>query len=172
MRLIPIATPEQVTLVAGWLADRRNYEWLDFGAGVRSLSAASLKFMVQKDLHALRLFTCDVDDMPIGVVGLSNIDRAFKTATIWIALGEKRFSAKGYALRAGAAMLDYAFGELGLGAVNAWAVDCNHASLQLMRRLKFQPIGRQRQCHRIDEHVYDRLWFDLLASEHAANRHG
>jgi hypothetical protein len=27
-------------------------------------------------------------------------------------------------------------------------------------------MGRLRQCHYIDDRVYDRLWFDLLASEH------
>jgi len=172
MHLTPIATPEQVTLVASWLAEKRNYAWLDFGNGVQSPGAASLKFMVQKDTHALRLFTADDDGAAIGVVGLSNVDRNFRTATIWIALGDKKFSAKGYALRAGAAMLEFAFGELGLHAVNAWAVDCNHASLRLMRMLNFHPIGRQRQCHYIDGEVHDRLWFDLLASEYAGIRHG
>jgi RimJ/RimL family protein N-acetyltransferase len=33
-------------------------------------------------------------------------------------------------------------------------------------RVKFRPIGRQRQCHLIDGHLYDRLWYDLLPSEH------
>lgn len=172
MHLLPLAAPEQANLVAGWLADKRNCEWLDFGNGVQSPGAASLWIMSQKDSHALRLFTADDGEAPIGVVGLSNVDRRFGTATVWIALGERRFSARGYAHRAGMAMLDYAFGPLGLRAVNAWAVDCNHASLRLMRRLNFRPIGRQRQCHCIGGEVHDRLWFDLLAAEHAGARHG
>jgi len=128
--------------------------------------------MTQKDIHALRLFTEDGTGEPIGVVGLSNIDRRFRTATVWIMLGERRFSARGYALRAGAAILAFAFHELGLNAVNAWAVDCNHASLRLMRRLNFKPIGRQRQCHAIDGELHDRLWFDVLAAECPEPPHG
>lgn len=172
MRLLPIATPEQFNLVAGWLADKQNWAWLDFGNGVRSPTAASLKIMTRKDTHALRLFTSDGDELPIGVVGLSNVDRTFRTATVWITLGDRRFSAKGYARRAGAAILDLAFGEMGLNAVNAWAVDGNHASVRLMQALNFRPIGRQRQCHGIDGEVRDRLWFDLVAAEHPGAKHG
>jgi RimJ/RimL family protein N-acetyltransferase len=36
----------------------------------------------------------------------------------------------------------------------------------MAKRLKFRQIGRQRQSHYINGRVYDRLWFDLLASEH------
>jgi RimJ/RimL family protein N-acetyltransferase len=172
MKLLPLATTEQIDRVALWLADKRTCEWLDFGNGVQSPGAASLRIMIQRGTHALRLFTADEDDTPIGVVGLSNVDRAFRTATIWIALGERRFAAKGFAYRAGAMMLNAAFGELGLNSVNAWAVDTNHASLRIIRRLRFQLIGRQRQAHYIDGQAHDRLWFDLLAAEFRAPAHG
>jgi RimJ/RimL family protein N-acetyltransferase len=165
MRLMPIATPELANLVAAWLADKRNSRWLDFGNGVQSPSPASLRIMAQKDTHALRVFTADDGTTPIGVVGLSNVDRNFRTAMIWIALGERRFSAKGYALRAAVGMLEIGFGELGLQAVNAWAVEHNHASVRILERLSFRPIGRQRRCHWIDGRAYDRLWYDMLASE-------
>lgn len=166
MQLLPINTPELIDAAAAWLADRGNYQWLDFGNGVQNPSATSLRIMTQKNIHVLRAFTADDEHLPIGVVGLSNVDRHFKTAAIWIVLGDKRFSAKGHALRAASKMLTLAFGELGLNVVQAWAVECNHASVRIIRRLNFRPIGKQRQCHYIDGHVYDRLWFDLLASEH------
>jgi RimJ/RimL family protein N-acetyltransferase len=170
MELMPITTPELVNSVAAWLADERNSRWLDFGAGVQSPSPAALRIMAQKDAHVLRVFTDDEGGMPIGVVGLSNVDRRSRTAMIWIALGERRFSTKGYAIRASEQMLTLAFTELGLHAVNAWAVECNYASLRVIERVGFRPIGRQRQCHRIDGRAYDRLWFDLLASEHEEAR--
>ncbi len=166
MQLLPINTSERIDQVATWLADRRNYQWLDFGNGVQSPSATSLRIMTQKNIHVLRAFTEDEGNLPIGVIGLSNVDLNFKTATIWIVLGEKKFSTKGYAMRASSKMLTLAFRELGLRSVLAWTVECNHASARIIRRLNFQPIGRQRQCHTIDGRVYDRLLFDLLASEH------
>jgi RimJ/RimL family protein N-acetyltransferase len=166
MQLMPINTPELIDLVATWLAETRNFQWLDFGNGVQSPSPASLMIMAQRDTHVLRAFTADDGRSPIGVVGLSNVDRRFKTATAWIALGDKRFSTKGYVLRAGEKILTLAFTGLGLRAVNAWAVECNHASVRIIERLNFRPVGRQRQCHYIDGRAYDRLLFDMLASEH------
>lgn len=166
MQLLPINTPERIAQAARWLREPSNHRWLDFGNGVQSLSDAALRIMTQKDIHDLRAFTADDGEQAIGVVGLSNIDRHFKTATIWIVLGEKQFSAKGYALCAASKMLTIAFTELGLNVVQAWTVETNYASARLIRRLRFRPIGRQRQCHCLDGHVYDRLWFDLLASEH------
>jgi hypothetical protein len=42
----------------------------------------------------------------------------------------------------------------------------NNPSLRIGERLHYNYIGRQRQCHCIDGRLYDRLLFDLLASEH------
>jgi RimJ/RimL family protein N-acetyltransferase len=165
MQLLPLNTPELINVVAGWLGDPSNYQWLDFGNGVQQLSATSLKIMAQKDIHVLRVYTADDERTPIGVVGLSNVDRHFKSATIWIALGDKQFSGKGFPSRAASKMLTLAFGELSLNVVQAWCVECNHASARIIRRLNFQPIGRQRQCHRINGQTFDRLWFDMLPSE-------
>lgn len=166
MDLIPITSPELIDLTASWLSEKSNYQWLDFGNGVQSLSPVSLMIMAQKDTHVLRAFTTDEERQPIGVVGLSNVDRNFKTATLWIVLGDRGFSFKGYPYRAASKMLTLGFEELGLHVVQAWAVESNHASVRILARLNFRPIGRQRHCHYIDGHPYDRLWFDLLAYEH------
>jgi hypothetical protein len=36
MKLLPLDRPEFLELVAGWLARKENYQWLDFGNGRRS----------------------------------------------------------------------------------------------------------------------------------------
>lgn len=162
MELKTINTSELIEVVAGWLSEKRNSQWLDFGSDV---NAACLKFMVQKDTNMIRAFTSD-DDVPIGVVGLSQVNRTFKTATLWAMLGDKRYSRNGYTLHAISRMLTIGFTELGLHAVNTWLVECNHPSRRLVKRLNFRPVGRQRQCHYIDGRLYDRLWFDILACEH------
>lgn len=165
MQLLPLDKPELINLAADWLNEPGNYKWLDFGNGMQRVSAASLKIMTQREIHVLRAFTADDDKTPIGLIGLSNVDPNFKTAAIWIVLGDKQYSAKRYPIRASSKLLAFAFGELGLNAVQAWCVECNHASARLIRRLNFQPIGRQRRAHQIDGQIYDRLWFDLLPSE-------
>jgi hypothetical protein len=42
----------------------------------------------------------------------------------------------------------------------------HNPSIRTIERLGFRFVGRQRQCHTIDGRPYDRLLFDLLASEH------
>jgi RimJ/RimL family protein N-acetyltransferase len=165
VKLKPLDTPELVELVAGWLSQREVAQWLDFGDGKQVLTPAWLKVMTQRDAHLLRVFTSDEDDTPIGVVGLTEINRHFRTARVWVALGEKAFAKCGYATRATSAMLTVAFRELKLHAVNTWIVEGN-LSLRIAERVGFKLIGRQRRCHAIDGRLYDRLWFDVLESEH------
>ena len=165
MHLKPIDTPDLIRLVAGWLALTENRQWLDFGSGRQVLSPEWLKITTQRESEVVRVFTSEAEDVPIGVVGLTGVDRAFRTARIWVVAGDTSFRARGHATRAASKLLTYAFLSLGLNAVNTWIVEHN-PSLRIAERLNFKFIGRQRQCHTIDGTAYDRLWFDLLASEH------
>lgn len=167
VQLKPLDSPELIQLAAGWLAQKENYQWLDFGAGRQIISPEWLKIMNQRGTHVIRVYTSD--DVPTGVVGLEDVSFKFKTARIWIAAGDKSFQRRGYATRAASKMLTAAYRDLGLLAVNAWVVEHN-PSIRILQRLNFNFIGRQRQCHDVDGHMYDRLWFDLLASEHTEIR--
>ena len=165
MQLKPVDTPELIRLVAEWLAQKENYQWLDFGDGRQLVSPEWIKIAMQRGSYVLRVFTPDEDDTPIGVVGLSNVNAHFKTANVWVVLGNRGYAGRGYASRATSRMLTIGFTELGLQAIHTWIVEHN-PSIHVAQRVKFRPIGRQRQCHYIDGRAYDRLWFDLLASEH------
>src|SRR4029077_1028932 len=92
MKLLPLDSPERIELAAGWLNRGENYKWLGLGNGVESLKPGMLKVMTQRALHVLRLYTPPGSDLPIGVVGLSNVDRRFRTAgSLWAVLGRKRY---------------------------------------------------------------------------------
>lgn len=165
MQLKPIDACN-LDLVAKWMSTKDNYQWLDFAHGTQILTPISLRIMSQRDIHVLRVFTSDSDDSPIGLVALSDIAHAFKTARLWYVLGHKAYAGQGYTTRAVSKLLTLAFAHLGLLAVNAWAVDQNKPSLRVLEHNDFHFVGRQRQCHHIDGHPFDRLLFDLLASEH------
>jgi len=166
MKLLPpLDKPGLLELAAGWLARQENHQWLDFGNGRPSFTPALLKIMAQRETHFLRVFTSDRDDIPIGILGLNSVDRTFKTATFWGVTGEKSFRNRGYSTFASSKFLTLAFRDLGLHAINTWAVEHN-PSIRTIERIGFRFVGRQRQCHTIDGRPYDRLMFDLLASEH------
>jgi RimJ/RimL family protein N-acetyltransferase len=176
MKLLPLDTPEIIELAASWLAQKENSQWLDFWTGKQLVvTPALLKIMAQGGRHFLRVYTSDRDEIPVGIVGLSNVDRIFKTANFWGLAGEKSFRSRGYGTLAGSKFLTLAFRDLGLHTINTWVVEHN-PSLRTVERLRFRFIGRQRQCHFIDGRPYDRLLFDLLACEHReledGRRHG
>lgn len=164
MRLFPLDTPERIAIAGEWLADPENAKWLDFGNGVQRITPVTLKVMAQRPIHCLRLYTGDDGETLAGVVGLSNIDRHFKTATAWIVLGNKQL--KGCSARALSKLFTIAFTELGIEAINVWTLEINKGGRGVIDQLPFTFIGRQRQCHYIDGKPYNRLWFDMLASEH------
>lgn len=165
MKLLPLDRPESIELVASWLARKENHQWLDFGSGTQALTPAVIRIMLQRGTHFMRVYTPDHDDTPIGIVGLTNVDRTFRTATFWGVSGDKSFRNRGYSTIASSKLMTLAFRDLGLHAVNTWAADRN-PSLRTIERLGFRFVGRLRQCHYIDGSLYDRLLFDLLASEH------
>jgi RimJ/RimL family protein N-acetyltransferase len=165
MQLKPLDSPTHLALAVGWLSRKEKLPV----AGLRRRAAARqprvAENRMQRGSYVLRLFTSDAGDVPIGVVGLSNVNPHFKTANIWVVLGERSFAGQGYASRATSQMLTLGFVELGLNAIHTWIVEHN-PSIHVAKRVNFRAIGRQRQCHYIDGRAYDRLWFDLLASEH------
>lgn len=165
MKLLPLDSPELLQLAASWLALEENWRWLDFGGGRQIVTPALLKIMTQRDSHLIRLYTSDHGDDPVGIIGLNDVNRHSGTGTLWGVTGDKSFRSRGYAAFAGSRFMTLAFRELGLAAINTWAVEHN-PSVRLIERIGFRFIGRQRQCHRMDGAVYDRLLFDLLASEH------
>lgn len=164
MNLGPLDTPELIELVASWLARKDIYQWFDFGEGRQIVTPALLKVMTQRSTHFIRAYTND-DGTPIGVVALNGVDLRQGTGTLWGATGNTDFRSRGYATFAASRLLSLAFGELGLRSVNTWLVEHN-PSARVIERLNFRYMGRLRQSHCIDGRVYDRLWFDLLASEH------
>ena len=166
MKLLPLDSPELIELAAGWLGEPENYKWLDFGNGVQTLTPVTLKIMTQREIQVIRAYTADHGDLPVGVVGLTNVDRKFKTASLWAVLGNKRYG--GSTTEACDKILTLGFTELGLQAVNAWTLETNRPGQRVLERLHFRYIGRQRQCHCIDGRRLDRLLYDLLATEHGA----
>jgi RimJ/RimL family protein N-acetyltransferase len=169
LTLKPVDSPERLRLVAGWLNAPDNAKWLDFGDGRQQVTPEWLKIATQRGALVLRLFEGE-EGVPIGVVGLGSINPHFKSATMWVVLGEKRSVRNGFATRATRSILTLGFEELGLHSINTWIVDTN-PSIGVAMKVGFRPAGRQRQCHFIDGRPYDRLWFDLLASEHTEQRH-
>lgn len=155
-----------IEIVASWLSRKENYQWLDFGNGVQQVTEPMLKLMMQRDIHAIKLYTADDSDEPIGLAALSDINTKFKSAVAWCVLGKKKAARKNYTSRAVGQVIKYGFEELDLHSILAWTLEHNTGGRRIIEQNNFQFIGRQRQCHFIDDKAYDRLLYDLLKSEY------
>jgi len=166
MHLKPVKNSDIKTIVS-WMTDEQNYRWLDFGGGIQKLEAPAIKMMLQRKMHELRMFTADDSEKPIGLIGLSDINKKFKTATLWYVLGDKNYSGQNYTTKAVSSMLTLGFEELKLESIFAWAIQKNIASIKVLEKNRFKFIGKRRKCHYINGNAYDRLQYDILAEEHS-----
>lgn len=165
MELRPLQS-SNINLVSEWLSRSENYQWLDFGNGIQMLSPPLLKLMSQSEKHCLRLYALSEEQCPVGLVGLSNIDKHFKTALLWYVLGDKKVADRGHTTVAVSRLLGIGFNELGLRSISAWAVEGNYPSIRVLEKNGFRYIGKQRTCHLIEEIPRDRLLFDLVSEEY------
>lgn len=148
--------------------DPRVTEFWSWPAFTRRDQAAALL----ADIHALfrggRLFQWGVarneDDRVIGTCTLASIDRQNLRAEIGFALASAHWG-RGLMLEAATALVDHAFGPLGLLRLEADADPRNAASLRLLERLGFQREGYMRERWRVGGGVQDSMLLGLLARE-------
>lgn len=165
MKLRPI-DEHDLDRVTRWLSLAENGKWLDLGSSGTAISPAMLKFMSSRPSHDLQLVELPGQDEPIGLVAYGDIHMKNRTANLWYVLGDKEFAGRNLMTRAVSLMLTRGFSELNLKAVQAWAVHGNIASIRVLEKNHFSPVGTQRRCHCIDMQWHDRHLYDLLAAEH------
>ena len=154
--------------VATWFAEEEVRQMLDGGRDTQASAMSFVEALTERDSTECRLFTSDLNNFPIGIVGFSRISHSFNSAQLWFILGEREFCGRGYTSRAVSKMLTLGFSQLGLHSVTAWTIEHHIASLRVLQRNNFCLIGRQRQAHMIHGRTVDRLLFDLLITEHRA----
>lgn len=164
MKLRPIET-DDIAIASFWLSKKENYQWLDFGNGIQKIGAPTLKMMIQRNIHEIRLFTTEDSHKPIGIVALSDINVTFRSAAIWFVLGDKKSARKNYTTEAVNKMLQIGFERRNLNSVYAWTLENNRGGKKVIEQNHFRYIGRRRKCHFIDGKQYDRLLYDLLKFE-------
>lgn len=86
-------------------------------------------------------FTVEADGRRVGTAGLQDLGEA--TAEIFVAL-DPPYRGQGYATRAARLLVDYAFGELGLGRVQARVATGNVAAVRVARRAGLRNEGEVR----------------------------
>jgi hypothetical protein len=158
-------TPKNLDFVVRCLQDPLIYKWLDFGGGRQCLTVPELRVFMTSPINFVRVVHVP-DGQPHAFFCFQGLTGGFGTAMLWGVRAIVRPPFRSRADYETRRILQVGFEELGLHSVNTWAVECNHVSLKVIRRVGFREIGRQRSCHVIDGVRYDRIHFDMLAKEY------
>jgi ribosomal-protein-serine acetyltransferase len=100
----------------------------------------------------------------IGVIALEYIDHSNSITEVgyWI---DSRAEGKGLVRRACTAVIDHAFGELGLERVQIRCATGNLRSRAIPERLGFRNEGIIRQCERLPNRTVDLVIYGMLSDE-------
>ena len=105
----------------------------------------------------------------IGIIRFNEIDERHGTFEIGLMLW-RNYRNKGYGKAAMKIILEYAFNERRLNKCNTDCIDCNAASVYLMKSLGFKQEGNVREAIFFNGKFRNRLLFGLTANEYNSQR--
>lgn len=155
-------------MISEWIAHRRTKKWLDLGNGRQEMGARELLLMLIGQRCYARLFTLPGSTEYLGLVCLNDYRNEMGSAEVWGLRGSYKTKLPNVTPAAFLSIVADGFLKFNRTVINAWAVDGNELSIQMIQRLGMRAMGRQRSRHVTDGNTFDRLLFDITASEFTA----
>ena len=118
-----------------WINNPENNSFLHYDIPL-TISKTKEWFLNKNNLNRLDC-TIEYNQIPVGVIGLLNIDNKNSKAEFYITIGETCFKRKGIAQKATEAMLQYAFDILRLNKVYLNVDEENVAACKLYEKCGF-----------------------------------
>lgn len=164
----PATTAEDADYVGRVMTQPEVCRWLSAEWRNTQVSSRVLGTMACRNRRNVVFVVLDDQGEPAGVIGLSDVEDG--TANWWGALESTRVRGRGLMTRALDALLDHAFGTLGMRSVHGWCMEPNVPSRRLFERLGFRRAGTLRSACLLDGTPVDKLLFDITRDEHRATR--
>ena len=111
----------------------------------------------------------EADGVPIGLIGLLQIDKRNQKSEFYIALGEEAYKGKGIAFEASKILLAHAFCDLQLNKVYLYTETDNRAAQKLFEKLGFQKEGLLKEDLIYNERKVDRFFYGITKKEFLHN---
>lgn len=123
-----------------WINDPENNTFLHYDLPLE-VEKTEAWFEKNKDRTDRYDAVIEADGMPVGLIGLLDIDRKNKKAEYYVMLGERAYLGKGVAGNATVLLLRYAFEKLGLNRVFLYTETGNSSAVRSYERIGFQREG-------------------------------
>jgi [ribosomal protein S5]-alanine N-acetyltransferase len=184
-RTIPILRGQRVYLRPAERADLPTFvRWFTDAGVVHNLAMRAPMSLAGEEAWFARLLEAQgktdyhfviclrADDMPIGTIGLHELDFVNGSAEFGIAIGEKDQQDRGYGTDALRAICDFGFGELRLERIGCEVYDGNDRARRAYERAGFAHEGTLRRAHfargrHVDVHVMGLLREEWVAQPRA-----
>ena len=156
-------TQEDIRIIKPWLINKENAKWLDSFFQNDGLSDIQLAlFLIRKDKKTYMIMC---DDIPVGVIGLTEINEINRSSGIWVLVGDRSYRRKGVCIVSMILILKKAFYDLNLHSVNTWAPEEHFTWRVFIKKIGFKMIGRQRECYMMDGQLKDLILIDILKND-------
>ena len=107
----------------------------------------------------------EFNGIPVGVIGLLNIDCKNKKAEYYITMGEHQYKGKGIAYKSSIELLKYAFNELKLNKIYLYTEVENIIAQKLFDKLGFIKEGTLKEDLIINNEKKDRYIYAIFRNE-------
>jgi len=145
-----------------WINDAKNNQYLHY-----DLPLSVEKTMIWFQNKAENRLDCviEYEKVPVGLIGLLNIDQKNKKAEFYISMGRDDYKRKGIATESTRMLLCYAFEELKMNKIYLNVDEENDAACKLYEKIGFRQEGRflQDLLHR--GKLINRLRYAILKNE-------
>lgn len=115
--------------------------------------------------HPIALVIEALDGSPVGLMVLSEVELAARSATLSLFIAETRDRSRGIGRDAVSTLADAFFDQWGYHRLSARAEAANEGAIAFYQRLGFAVEGRLREASYIDGAFHDQVCFGLLATD-------
>jgi RimJ/RimL family protein N-acetyltransferase len=129
-------------LIHRWMNHPEIWHYMDYE---RPVSLADVVEDIERSRGEGFPFTIEVDDRPIGRIGLNAFSRRDRRCSLYMFVGEPAFWGRGLARDAVMALLGFAFDRLDLHLVELWTLGDNDRALGVYERCGFTQEARLRE---------------------------
>lgn len=155
---------EDVPLKVRWVNSKNNNQFLHYDIPITEENTYTW-FQSLKGKNNRADFTILCDDVPVGVIGLLNIDPVNQKAEMYILLGEDLYKGRGIARKAISNLLDHCTTKLKLNKIYLYTEEKNLRAQILFERCGFVKEGFLREDLIYRGRKINRLLYGLLLGE-------
>ncbi|AQS52638.1 Spermidine N(1)-acetyltransferase [Jeotgalibaca dankookensis] len=156
---------EDIPYKVKWVNDSENNKYLHYHLPLEE-DKTLLWFNSTKNQSNRRDYTITYSEVPIGLIGLLNIDYQNKKAEYYIMIGNTKHKGKGIAKKASELLIEIGYREIKLNKIYLYTEVENNLAQKLFESIGFSKEGVLKEDLIVEGVKIDRFIYGLLMEEH------